>query len=95
MDSLQNNLPTDSINNSLNDSISNTLKNNEIDQKNTEIPKVEPKPETPTIYYVQRGDSLSKIAAKFNTTTKTLANYNNIKNVNALKIGQKIKIPTK
>ena len=95
LDSLQNNLPTDSINNSLNDSIANTLKNNEIDQKNTEIPKVEPKPETPTIYYVQRGDSLSKIAAKFNTTTKTLANYNNIKNVNALKIGQKIKIPTK
>lgn len=45
------------------------------------------------IYIVQAGDSLSKIAAKYNTTYQKLAEYNNIKNPNIINVGQKIKIP--
>lgn len=45
------------------------------------------------IYYVKKGDTLLKIATKYNTTTKKLANHNKIKNINSLKVGQKIIIP--
>lgn len=75
-------IPTDSLNLAQKDSIA-------------KVKTEEPKPAEPEIYYVRRGDTLSKIAAKFKTTTRILANYNKIKNINALKIGQQIKIPTK
>jgi len=45
------------------------------------------------IYVVKKGDTLSTIAKKYNTTIKTLANLNNIKNVNLIYVGEKIKIP--
>lgn len=45
------------------------------------------------IYVVERGDSLSKIANKFNTTWQKLAEYNKITNPSIIYIGQKIKIP--
>lgn len=48
---------------------------------------------TDTVYVVKAGDSLSKIAAKYNTTYKKLAEYNNIANPNLIRVGQKIKIP--
>jgi len=58
-----------------------------------------PKTETPTIndnyttYIVQLGDSLWSISKKFNTTTDTIKDYNNL-TTNLLSIGQQLKIPT-
>lgn len=45
------------------------------------------------VYVVQSGDTLSEIAAKYNTTYQALAAYNNITNPNAINVGQVIKIP--
>lgn len=55
-------------------------------------------PVTPTessadVYTVKSGDTLSGIAAKYNTTYQKLAEYNNISNPNKISVGQKIKIP--
>ena len=44
------------------------------------------------LYKVKRGDTLSSIARKYNTTVKNLAQKNNIKNVNLIYVGQTIKI---
>jgi LysM repeat protein len=43
-------------------------------------------------YTVKSGDSLSKIAHMFNTSVSTLAQLNNIKNVNFVRVGQVLKI---
>lgn len=43
------------------------------------------------IYEVQKGDSLSKIAKKFNTTVELIEKTNNLKD-NSLRIGKKLKI---
>lgn len=45
-----------------------------------------------TTYTVKKGDTLSKIAQKYKTTVKVLQNLNNIKDVNKIYVGQKIKI---
>lgn len=45
-------------------------------------------------YTVQKGDTLYKIASKYNTTVENLKRINNL-NTNILSIGQVIKIPTK
>ena len=45
------------------------------------------------VYVVQSGDTLSRIAAKYNTTYQALAAYNNIANPNVINVGQVIKIP--
>lgn len=45
------------------------------------------------VYIVQKGDTLSGIAKKYNTTYQILAEYNNIKNPNIINVGQVIKIP--
>lgn len=50
---------------------------------------VKPKAE---YYTVKRGDTLSGIAKKYNTTVAYLQNVNGIKNPNKIYIGQKIKI---
>ena len=44
------------------------------------------------IYTVQKGDTLSKIALKFNTTVSKIAKLNEIKNINLIYVGQKLKI---
>ncbi|QBP06957.1 endolysin [Virgibacillus phage Mimir87] len=44
-------------------------------------------------YTVKSGDTLSGIASKHSTTTTALQDLNNIKNVNLIKVGQKIKLP--
>lgn len=44
------------------------------------------------IYIVKRGDTLSQIAQKYNTTVKSLAAKNNIKNVNLIYPNQVLKI---
>lgn len=46
------------------------------------------------IYIVKKGDTLSCIAKKYNTTYQELANYNHISNPNFIVVGQKIKIPS-
>lgn len=46
-----------------------------------------------TVYTVKKGDTLSAIAAKYGTTYQAIAAYNGIKNPNAIRVGQKIKIP--
>ena len=50
-----------------------------------------PKSSTKT-YTVKRGDTLSEIANKFGTSVKKLQSINNIKNVNLIRVGQKIKL---
>ncbi|MCF6253887.1 MAG: N-acetylmuramoyl-L-alanine amidase [Thiomicrorhabdus sp.] len=44
-------------------------------------------------YKVQRGDTLSQIAANYNVSTKALKKLNKIKNANELYVGKKVKIP--
>lgn len=58
------------------------------------------KPETPKdeasteeVYTVVAGDTLSKLAKRWGTTVKAIAEANNIKNVNLIKVGQKITRP--
>lgn len=46
-----------------------------------------------TVYTVKKGDTLSQIAAKYGTTYQAIAAYNGIKNPNAIRVGQKFKIP--
>ena len=43
------------------------------------------------VYVVSSGDTLSKIAARYNTTVAYLVSVNNIKNPNFIKTGQEIK----
>lgn len=63
------------------------------------VEKPKPQVEEPTYftYTIKKGDTLSKIAKKFGTTTKAIqaANPDKIKNVNKIYAGDKIKIPTK
>lgn len=58
---------------------------------NTEEPKKEEAKEIN--YVVKKGDTLTKIANKYNTTYQKLASYNNLKDPNKIYIGQIIKIP--
>lgn len=44
-------------------------------------------------YIVVKGDTLSGIARRFNTTVDRLAQINGIKNINVIRIGQKIILP--
>ena len=65
---------------------------------NTKIPEKIKKPESTRknkTYTVKRGDTLSKIAIKFNTSTETLEKLNNIKNRNLIYPGEKLKIPNR
>nr|WP_224243534.1 glycoside hydrolase family 19 protein [Hyalangium gracile] len=41
-------------------------------------------------YSVRRGDTLSSLAKRFGTTVSSLAKANNIKNVNLIRVGQKL-----
>lgn len=47
----------------------------------------------PGTYTVKKGDTLSKIARKFNTTTKRLVKLNGISDPNRLKIGMELRLP--
>lgn len=58
-----------------------------------EIQKVINELFTEEIYYeVKKGDNLTKIAKKFNTTINELKKLNNIKNANLIFVGQKLRI---
>ena len=57
-------------------------------------PPNNPPPASGQIYYAQRGDTLRKIAAKFNTTVDTILKVNlQITNPNLIYVGQAITIP--
>ena len=43
-------------------------------------------------YVIKKGDTLSGIAKKFNTTVKELARKNNIKDINKIYAGDVLKI---
>ena len=45
------------------------------------------------IYTVKKGDSLSAIAQAHGTTVKRLAELNNIKDINMIRVGQKLTVP--
>ena len=49
----------------------------------------------PVIYIVKQGDSLNAIASKYGTTARKIADYNNLKDMNTISVGQKLKIPPK
>jgi hypothetical protein len=50
---------------------------------------------TPLTYVIQKGDNLTKIASKFNTTISAILAANpDIKNANDIKVGETIVIPT-
>lgn len=45
-----------------------------------------------TYYTVKKGDTLSGIAKKYGTTVAQLAKWNNIQNVNIIRVGQKLRV---
>lgn len=47
-----------------------------------------------TTHNVESGDTLNKIAAANNTDVDTIANANNISNINLIFVGQQLRIPT-
>jgi LysM repeat protein len=56
-------------------------------------PTVVKKLETAPVYYtVKSGDSLTKLAQKYNTTLAKIQAWNNIKNPNLIKVGQKLRV---
>lgn len=52
---------------------------------------MEKKTEKNNIYVVKKGDSYSKIARMFGTTVEELQKKNKIRNVNIIRVGQKVK----
>ncbi len=46
------------------------------------------------VYVVQRGDTLARIARRYNTTAATLAAFNCLPNVNRIYTGQQLRVPT-
>lgn len=66
-----------------------------VDENKLSSIKASSAPAEDQIYVVKKGDTLSKIAAKYGTTYQKLAKYNGIANPNLIIVGQKIKIPAK
>ncbi len=60
-------------------------------------PEIKPVQQQPdyTSYTIRQGDTLSSIARRYGTTANDIAQYNNLTNKDAIKIGQKLKIPKK
>lgn len=56
-----------------------------IEKKRSEAPPA-------TYYTVKRGDTLGAIARKYGRTVKQLMTWNNIKNANSLRIGQRLRV---
>ncbi|SFC75103.1 LysM domain-containing protein, partial [Alkalibacterium subtropicum] len=52
-----------------------------------------PPPSSTTTYTVKAGDTLSAIAARYNTTVSRIAAANDITNVNLIRVGQVLTIP--
>lgn len=60
-------------------------------------PEIKPvKPQASyTSYTIRQGDTLTSIAKRYGTTANDIAQYNNLSNKDAIKAGQKLKIPKK
>ena len=60
-------------------------------------PEIKPVQQQPdyTSYTIRQGDTLYSIARRYGTTANDIAQYNNLTNKDAIKIGQKLKIPKK
>lgn len=58
----------------------------------TAVPET-PAPTEEQVYIVQAGDTLFRIAQVYNTTVEELADFNDITNIDALELGQEIRIP--
>jgi len=58
------------------------------------IPSGDQAPSTPSVYVVQRGDMLERIAEQNGTTMKVLMEVNKIRSKNKIYVGQKLKIPS-
>jgi LysM repeat protein len=56
-------------------------------------PPATPPPASGQTYYVKKGDTLRKIAAKFNTTVEAILQINNIADPNRIYVGQAITLP--
>jgi LysM repeat protein len=57
-------------------------------------PAPQPQPGGTTVYIVQRGDWLAKIAARFGTTVQAIQAANNLGNSTLIFVGQRLTIPT-
>ncbi len=57
------------------------------------MPAVSTPSANPSIYTVQRGDTLTSIATRYGTTAATLARANNLYNASLIYVGQKLRIP--
>lgn len=73
--------------------LADTLSSQDSTMNILQAPVIEENPTTPVVYYVKKGDTMSSIAGRYNTTARKIADYNKIANMNALKIGQKLLIP--
>ena len=87
MDSTSTVTSTDSLN------ISNEVREPIVVNKDTT--RVTPAAPVIRTHIVKKGDTLSSIARQYGTTAAALASYNHLSNINAIQIGQKIKIPQK
>lgn len=56
-------------------------------------PSPEPSP-TPLVHTVKRGENLTQIAARYDTTVAAIVEANGLKNANLIEVGQKLVIPT-
>jgi len=68
------------------------LKPAKVNIRNSKLTTSGSTPATATTYIVKRGDTLSGIAKKFKTSVSKLKSLNKIKNINLIRVGQKIKI---
>lgn len=73
----------------------NSVSELETEPSETEPPTTEPPTtEVPEeVYTVESGDTLSEIAARYDTTVDLLAAYNNIDNPGEIQVGKELKIP--
>ena len=72
--------------------VTNPIGNTEEEKTEEESTPSEIKP-TEVVHTVESGETLSKIAEIYNTTSKRIAVYNEIADPNSIQVGQKIKIP--
>jgi LysM repeat protein len=69
------------------------LKPKKVEPKKTQVAKTTQKSKDNYTYVIDKGDTLAKLALKFNTSVSTLLSMNNLKEDDSIKVGQKILIP--
>lgn len=66
-----------------------------IDPANIEKKKIADATPAYIVYTVKKGDTLGAIARRYRTTTAQIMKWNNLKNANKLRLGQKLRIQTR